>query len=248
MPKKQNNTNTKCGFVAVVGRPNAGKSSLLNWLIGEKIALVSHKANATRKRLNMIAMHKSPDEQKESQIIFVDTPGLHKREKLLNQFMLKEAMDAIGDCDLILFLCPITDDVSNYEEFLEKNKKATKHIVILTKTDFLTPGEILGKINLYKKYEKTYLNIVPISIKKGKKQNIILNEVIKHLPYHPYLFEEDILTNQNMKEIYKELIREAVFENISDEIPYETDVKIIQIKSKKNTEVIVASIITNSKR
>lgn len=147
MLKKQNNTKTKCGFVAVVGRPNAGKSSLLNWLIGEKIAMVSHKANATRKRLNMIALHHSPDEPEPSQIIFVDTPGLHEREKLLNKFMLKEALSAIGDCDFILFLAPITDSVLNYKEFLERNTKNTPHIVVLTKTDFLTPGEILTQIN-----------------------------------------------------------------------------------------------------
>lgn len=81
-------TETKCGYVATVGRPNAGKSSLLNWLIGEKIAMVSHKANATRKRSNIIAMHQGVEDKEESQIIFVDTPGLHEKEKLINQFML----------------------------------------------------------------------------------------------------------------------------------------------------------------
>ncbi len=246
MPKSENSTQTKCGFVAVVGRPNAGKSSLLNWLIGEKIAMVSHKANATRKRLNMIALHHSPDEPEPSQIIFVDTPGLHEREKLLNKFMLQEAMSAIGDCDVILFLAPITDSVLNYKEFLLKNVKNTPHIVVLTKTDFLTPGEILTQINLYKKFEGSYKNIVPISIKKGKKQHIVLDEVIKYLPVHPFLFDEDILTNQNTKEIYKELIREAVFENLSDEIPYETDVLVTQVKSKTHSEIVCASIIADS--
>jgi GTP-binding protein Era len=246
MLKNQNNNKTKCGFVAVVGRPNAGKSSLLNWLIGEKIAMVSHKANATRKRLNMIALHHSPDEPEPSQIIFIDTPGLHEREKLLNKFMLQEALNAIGDCDFILFLAPITDSVVNYKEFLLKNTKNTPHIVVLTKTDFLTPGEILTQINLYKRYENEYENIIPISIKKGKKQHIVLDEVIKHLPTHPFLYDEDILTNQNTKEIYKELIREAVFDNISEEIPYETDVIVSQVKSRKQTEIVSASIIVGS--
>ena len=125
-------TDTKCGYVATVGRPNAGKSSLLNWLIGEKIAMVSHKANATRKRSNIISMHKGIDEEKESQIIFVDTPGIHEKEKLINQFMLEEALKAIGDCDLILFLAPVTDKIEYYEDFLERNKKNTKHIIVLT--------------------------------------------------------------------------------------------------------------------
>ncbi len=107
----------KCGYVSVVGRPNAGKSSLLNWLVGEKIAMVSHKANATRKRSNIIVMHE------DDQIVFVDTPGLHETEKLLNQFMLEEALKAIGDCDLILFLAPVTDKLTHYESFLEKTKK-----------------------------------------------------------------------------------------------------------------------------
>ena len=88
---------TKCGFVATVGRPNAGKSSLLNWLVGEKITMVSHKANATRKRSNVIVMNG------EDQIVFIDTPGIHENEKLINQFMLEEALKAIGDCDLILY-------------------------------------------------------------------------------------------------------------------------------------------------
>lgn len=87
---------TKAGFVALIGRPNAGKSTLLNWILGEKIAMVSQKANATRKRSNAIVMHK------EDQIIFVDTPGLHEKEKLLNQYMLEEALKAIGDCDLVV--------------------------------------------------------------------------------------------------------------------------------------------------
>ena len=88
---------TRAGFVAIVGRPNAGKSTLMNALLGEKISMVSQKANATRKRINAIVMHK------DNQIIFVDTPGLHEKEKMLNQFMMKEALKAIGDCDIILF-------------------------------------------------------------------------------------------------------------------------------------------------
>ena len=102
---------TRAGFVSLIGRPNAGKSTLMNSLLGEKIAMVSQKANATRKRSNIISMHKGIDEEKESQIIFVDTPGIHEKEKLINQFMLEEALKAIGDCDLILFLAPVTDKI-----------------------------------------------------------------------------------------------------------------------------------------
>ena len=234
---------TKCGYVATVGRPNAGKSSLLNWLIGEKIAMVSHKANATRKRSNIIAMHQGIDDPEESQIIFVDTPGLHEKEKLINQFMLEEALKAIGDCDLILFLAPATDKVEHYQDFLIKNKKNTKHIIVLTKTDFVTPMDVFNKIEEYKQFEDQYEEIIPMTIKKGKKQNLILDAVVKLLSQSPYLYDTEILTTEHLRDIYKEFIREAIFENISDEIPYETDVKIEKIQEKDDIDVIKAMII-----
>jgi GTP-binding protein Era len=227
----------KCGYVSTIGRPNAGKSSLLNWLVGEKINMVSHKANATRKRSNTIVMHG------DDQIIFVDTPGLHEKEKLINQYMLEEALKAMGDCDLILFLAPVTDKVSHYEDFLEKNKKNTPHILLLTKTDFVSQRELLEKIDEYKKYEDRYESIIPVSIKKGRKQANILDEVVYHLPESPYLFDTEILTTTHLREIYREFIRESVFDNISDEIPYETDVVIDKIEEKPNVEVIKATII-----
>ena len=234
---------TKCGYVATVGRPNAGKSSLLNWLIGEKIAMVSHKANATRKRSNIIAMHKGIDEEDESQIIFVDTPGIHEKEKLINQFMLDEALKAIGDCDLILFLAPVTDKIEHYQDFLKRNKKNTKHIVVLTKTDFVMPGEVLDKMAEYKQFEDQYEKIIPISIKKGQKQNHILDAVVELLPQSPYLYDTEILTTEHIRDIYKEFIRESVFENISDEIPYETNVKIEKVTEKPDIDVVKAMII-----
>jgi GTP-binding protein Era len=227
----------RCGYVSTIGRPNAGKSSLLNWLVGEKITMVSHKANATRKRSNVIVMHE------EDQIIFVDTPGLHEQEKLINQFMLAEALKAMGDCDLILFLAPVTDKVCHYEDFLEKNTKNTKHILLLTKTDFVSRAELFDKISEYEKYQNKYEAIIPVSIKKGRKQADILDQVVKYLPEHPYLFDTEILTDTHLREIYKEFIRESIFENISDEIPYEADVVIDTIEEKKNIDVIKATIV-----
>ena len=227
----------KTGYVSVVGRPNAGKSSLLNWLVGEKIAMVSHKANATRKRANIIVMHE------DNQIIFIDTPGLHEKEKLLNQFMLDEALKAMGDCDLILFLAPVTDKIDYYEDFLAKNKKNTKHILLITKTDFVSKDELLQKISLYDKYRDRYESIIPVSIKKGNRYQDILDEVIKYLPTHPYLFDTEILTTEHLRDIYKEFIRESIFENLSDEIPYESDVLIEKIEEKPNIDVIKAMII-----
>ncbi|OCL81664.1 GTPase Era [Arcobacter porcinus] len=228
---------TKCGYVSVIGRPNAGKSSLLNWLVGEKIAMVSHKANATRKRSNIIVMHE------DDQIIFVDTPGLHETEKLLNQFMLEEALKAMGDCDLILFLAPVTDSLKYYEDFLEKNKKGVKHILLLTKIDFINNDELIVKLKEYEKYSDNYEALIPISIKKATKKSDILDVVVKYLPEHPYLYDPEIMTDEHLRDIYKEFIREAIFENISDEIPYETDVVVNKIEEKENVDVINAKIV-----
>ncbi|NQY19955.1 MAG: GTPase Era [Campylobacteraceae bacterium] len=227
----------KCGYVSVIGRPNAGKSSLVNWLVGEKIAMVSHKANATRRRSNIIVMHG------EDQIIFVDTPGIHQTEKLLNQFMLDEALKAMGDCDLILFLAPVTDKVSHYEDFLVKNKKNTKHILLLTKTDFVSNKEILDKMEEYEKHADKFESIIPVSIKKATTHADILDYVVRHLPVHPHLFDPEIMTTEHMRDIFKEFIREAIFDNISDEIPYETDVLINKVEEKDNIDVIKATII-----
>ena len=228
---------TKCGYVSVVGRPNAGKSSLLNWLVGEKIAMVSHKANATRRRSNIIVMHE------DDQIVFVDTPGIHETEKLLNQFMLDEALKAMGDCDLILFLAPVTDSLKYYEDFLEKNKKNTKHILLLTKIDFVNNDELMLKLKEYEKYSDKYEAMIPISIKKATKKSDILDVVVKYLPEHPYLFDPEIMTTEHLRDLYKEFIRESIFENISDEIPYEADVMINKIEEKANVDVIRATII-----
>ncbi|MEA3499380.1 MAG: GTPase Era [Campylobacterota bacterium] len=228
---------TKCGFVATVGRPNAGKSSLLNWLVGEKITMVSHKANATRKRSNVIVMNG------EDQIVFIDTPGIHENEKLINQFMLEEALKAIGDCDLILFLAPVTDKITHYEKFLELNKKNTKHILMLTKTDFVSKEELFEKMEEYRKYDDKYESLLNVSIKKGSKYTDILDEIVKHLPVSPPLFDTEIMTTSHLRDLYKEFIRESIFDNISDEIPYEADVIIDRVEEKENIDVIKATIV-----
>lgn len=228
---------TKCGYVSVVGRPNAGKSSLLNWLVGEKIAMVSHKANATRKRSNIIVMHE------DDQIVFVDTPGIHETEKLLNQFMLDEALKAMGDCDLILFLAPITDKLKHYEDFLAKNKKNVKHILLLTKIDNVSNAEVIAKMKEYEQYSDKYESVIPVSIKKQTTHADILDDVVKYLPEHPYLFDPEIMTTEHLRDIFKEFIRESIFENISDEIPYETDVLINKVEEKPNIDVVKATII-----
>ena len=232
---------TRSGFVAVVGKPNAGKSSLLNWLIGEKIAMVSQKANATRKRSTIIAMHE------ENQIIFVDTPGIHEKERLLNQFMLEEALKAMGDCDLILFLAPATDSLKDYEHFLELNIKNKPHILLLTKTDMVTQEELLKKINAYQAYQDKFIALVPVSIKKGVTQQYLLGEIVKHLPIHPHLYDPEILTTETMRDIYREFIREAIFENTSEEIPYFADVIVEKVEESDEIDKIYATLVVDKK-
>jgi len=168
---------TKSGFIAVVGRPNSGKSTLLNHLIGEKLAMVSKKAQATRKRMNIIVMYEG------HQLIFVDTPGIHRKERLINEFMLEEALKAMGDSDLIIFLAPITDKLNEYEKFLALDEsKRAKHIVLLTKIDFVRQGDILQKLGEYQKYQDRFEAIIPFSAKREIGKDTLLDEVIKHLP------------------------------------------------------------------
>ncbi|BCD68076.1 GTPase Era [Nitratiruptor sp. YY09-18] len=227
---------TKAGFVALIGRPNAGKSTLLNWLLGEKIAMVSHKVQATRKRLYAIVMHKN------TQIIFIDTPGLHEKERLLNRFMLEEALKAIGDCDLILFLAPVTDDIKYYEKFLELSQ-GRPHLVVLTKIDLVDNAKLLAKIGEYQKYQEKFLDLIPVSVKKNIGKEDLLDTITKYLPEHPYYYDPELLTTENIRDIYKELIREAIFENVSDEIPYESDVIIEKIEESENLDKVYAMII-----
>ena len=228
-------SDVKSGFVALIGRPNAGKSTLLNWLLGEKIAMVSHKAQATRKRLYAIVMHK------DHQIIFIDTPGLHEKERLLNKFMLEEALKAIGDCDLILFLAPVSDPIKHYERFLELSSK--QHILVLTKIDTVSNEQLLKKIAEYQKYQDRFLELVPVSVKKNIGKEELLDTIVKYLPHHPYYYDPELLTTENIRDIYKELIREAIFENVSDEIPYESDVVIEKIEESPTLDRIYAMII-----
>lgn len=240
---EQDEIDTKAGFVAVVGRPNAGKSTLLNHVVGEKLAMVSKKAQATRKRMNIIVMHEDMY-GKESQIIFVDTPGIHEKEKLLNKFMMDEVLKAIGDADLIVFLAPITDKLTEYEKFLKMSeRKGIKHIVLLTKMDHVKQGDILKKLGEYQKYQDKFEAIIPFSVNKkiGKRQ--LLDEISKYLPQSPFLFDTEILTTDNIRDIYKELIRESIFENLSDEIPYESDVTIEKIDESDTLDKVYATIV-----
>jgi len=221
-----------------VGRPNSGKSTLLNHLVGEKLAMVSKKAQATRKRMHIIVMHGK------TQIIFVDTPGLHEKEKLLNQFMMEEALKAIGDSDLILFLAPASDSVEEYVKFLAlSERKKIPHVVVLTKIDRISQAKLLEKLGAYQKYQEYFEAIIPFSVNKQVGRRQLLDVIARYLPQHPWLFDPDMLTTENIRDIYKELIRESIFENLSDEIPYESDVLINRIEESDALDKVYATVI-----
>ena len=228
---------TKAGFVSLIGRPNAGKSTLMNSLLGENIAMVSQKANATRKRSNAIEMHG------DTQIIFVDTPGIHEREKILNQFMLDEALKAMGDCDLIVYLAPVTDSLEHYEKFLKLNNSRVKHIVVLSKIDQVNQIKLFKKIDSYNQYGNEFEALIPVSISKKVGHEDLLKIISKHLPESPFLYDPSDLTSELVRDIYAGFIREAIFDNVSDEIPYESDVLIDSIKEEKGLDSIHATII-----
>jgi len=228
---------TKAGFVSLIGRPNAGKSTLMNSLLGEKIAMVSQKANATRRRSNAIVMHN------ETQIIFVDTPGLHEKEKVLNQFMLDEALKAMGDCDLIVYLAPVTDTIEHYKKFLEMNKKDIKHIIVISKIDQVKQEKLFKTIESYNQFSDRFEALIPVAIAKKVGHEDLLNTIAKNLPDSPYLFDPQDLTSELVRDIYAGFIREGIFENVSDEVPYESDVIIESIEEEKGLDSIYATII-----
>ena len=228
---------TKAGFVSLIGRPNAGKSTLMNSLLGEKIAMVSQKANATRKRSNAIVMHEH------TQIIFVDTPGLHEKEKMLNQYMLDEALKAMGDCDLIVYLAPITDSTEHYEKFLKINNGRVKHIVVLSKIDQVSQEKLFKRIASYNQFAENFEALIPVAIAKKVGHKDLLDTISKNLPDSPYLYDPEDLTSELVRDIYAGFIREAIFENISDEVPYESDVIIDSIEEKTGIDRIYATII-----
>jgi len=227
----------KSGFVSIIGRTNAGKSSFLNALLNEKIAIVSHKQNATRRKINGIVMNG------EDQIIFTDTPGLHESNKAINQLLISQAIKSMGDCDLIVFLAPIHDDTSDYEKFLALNPEKP-HILVLTKVDESSNAKVLEKITKYQKFQDKFAALLNFSTKQPTYKKPLLDEICKLLPEHEYFYDPEFLTPTNEKEIFREFILEAIYENLSDEIPYLSDAIIKSVKEKTGITEIYASIIT----
>lgn len=228
----------KSGFISVIGRSNAGKSTLINSLLEEKIALVSHKQNATRRKIKAIVMHEN------HQIIFTDTPGLHQSTKLLNQMLVQSAIKSISDCDLILFTASVFDELKDYENFLSLNPKVP-HIIALNKIDLSDDLALFKKLEEYSKFND-FKAIIPYSYKKKGCKKILLDELVKYLPEHEYFFDPEFLTTSTQKELFKDFVLEALYENVSDELPYSSEVLISKFRDTKELLILEASIITDT--
>lgn len=210
----------RSGYVALIGRPNAGKSTLLNKLVGEKIAAVSNKPQTTRHRIQGIVT------REDGQIVFVDTPGVHKPGHLLNRRMMAAVNDALLSVDLVVLMRDASVSTGNGDRFvLDLVKRSDKHaILVLNKIDKIKEkGELLPLIDFYAK-ELNFAEIVPVSALKGDALDDLLSSLVKHLPVGDAIFGPDDLTDQPMRAIVAELVREKILASTGEEIPYVTAV------------------------
>ena len=208
------------GYAALIGRPNAGKSTLLNRLVGEKIAAVSKKPQTTRHRIQGIVT------RGDGQIVFVDTPGVHKPGHLLNRRMMAAVHDAIMSVDLLVLMRDASVPTGNGDRFvLDLVKQSAKPtILVLNKIDKMKEkAQLLPLIEFYSR-EYDFAEIIPLSALKGNETDVLLTEIIKHLPEGEAIFADDELTDQSMRTIAAELVREKILETTGEEIPYVTAV------------------------
>ena len=212
--------NFRSGYVALIGRPNAGKSTLLNRLVGEKIAAVSNKPQTTRHKIQGIVT------KTEGQIVFVDTPGVHKPGYLLNRRMMTAVHDAILSVDVLVLMRDASVSTGNGDKFvLDLVKQADKKaILVLNKVDKIkVKSDLLPLIEFYAK-EFEFEEIVPISALKGEAIDNLLNQIVKHLPTGEPIFAEDEMTDQSIRTLVSEMVREKILQTTGDEIPYVTAV------------------------
>lgn len=212
--------NFRSGYVALIGRPNAGKSTLLNYLVGEKIAAVSNKPQTTRHKIQGIVT------KEKGQIVFVDTPGVHKPGFLLNRRMMAAVHDAILSVDLIVLLRDASVSTGNGDRFvLDLVKESGKRsILVLNKIDKVKEKHLLLPLIEYYSKEYEFAEIVPISALKGDAVDNLLEQIVKHLPEGEPIFAKDELTDQPMRSIVAEMVREKILASTGEEIPYVTAV------------------------
>ncbi len=218
----------KSGFVTLIGRPNVGKSTLMNHLIGQKIAITSNKPQTTRNRIQTVYT----DER--GQIIFLDTPGIHKAKNKLGEYMVSVAERTLNEVDLVLWLVePTTFIGAGEQQIVEKLKKCrTPIVLVINKIDTVKKEEVLTFIAAYKDL-CDFVDIIPVSAIKGENTAELINVIYKYLPEGPMYYDEDTITDQPERQIVAELVREKALRLLSDEIPHGIAVVIDQMKERK---------------
>ena len=233
----------KSGFVSIVGRPNVGKSTLMNNVVGEKIAIMSDKPQTTRNTIQAVYT------DEEAQVVFLDTPGIHKPKNKLGEFMVKSATDAFKNVDLVLFVVDESKKIGPGDRKIIDDLKNIKTPVflVLNKIDQLNEEELFDLMKMYNA-EGVFEQIVPISALKGRNINELLKVIKSHLEEGPQYFPDYMITDQPERVLVSELIREKVLHYIHDEVPHGVAVEIERMKSRKDKEIVDISAVIYCER
>ncbi len=223
----------KSGFVTLIGRPNVGKSTLMNHLIGQKIAITSDKPQTTRNRIQTVYT----DER--GQVIFLDTPGIHKAKNKLGEYMVKVAKETLSEVDVILWLVEPTTFIGAGEQHIieQLEKINTPVILVINKIDTVKKEEIMASIEAYQK-KLPFAEIIPVSAKKKQNTERLMELVFKYLPYGPMYYDEDTVTDQPERQIAAELIREKALRLLGEEVPHGIAVTIEKMRERKDGSMV----------
>lgn len=219
----------KSGFVAIIGKTNVGKSTLLNSLVGEKVAITTYKTQTTRTAIRAIVNRKN------SQIIFIDTPGIHTPKTKLGKVMIETSWDTIANSDIVLFLVQATSKEISLEDrkILDKLKESNKKVILaINKMDLVKKGALLRVMELYSK-EYNFEAIIPISATKNENLDDVLNEIEKHIKEGPAYYDIDEYTDQTERQIIEETIREKALKLLNEEVPHGIYVEVDKMKKRK---------------
>ena len=230
--------NFKSGFATLIGRPNVGKSTLMNYLIGQKIAITSNKPQTTRNRIQTVLT------TEEGQIIFVDTPGIHKAKNKLGEYMVNIAERTLNEVDVVLWLVEPTTFIGAGEKHIAQQleRVSTPVILVINKVDSVKKEEVFASIAAYKDLYD-FAEIVPVSARSGENTMELLKEIFKYLPYGPQFYDEDTVTDQPERQIVAELIREKALHCLNEEIPHGIAVTIERMQKTRKLTHIDATII-----
>lgn len=230
--------NFKSGFATLIGRPNVGKSTLMNYLIGQKIAITSNKPQTTRNRIQTVLT------TEEGQIIFVDTPGIHKAKNKLGEYMVNIAERTLNEVDVVLWLVEPTTFIGAGEKHIAQQLERVKTpvILVINKVDSVKREEVFASIAAYKDLYD-FAEIVPVSARSGENTRELLKEIFKYLPYGPQFYDEDTVTDQPERQIVAELIREKALHCLNEEIPHGIAVTIERMQKTRKLTHIDATII-----